>query len=252
MGDLKYDDISKIEKLEVDLSKDDVLLASFSISDFLYDEKGEIVDIGAVSFLQILNKNEKGKFEYPIHEEMVEKALTNEGWKEFNKYIYSLGKMNRLAEEIYDKLKDVIKAYLVKYSLECILNRNSSCRKNKNYSDIGFHKLTFMNLKNILSCIITTDDFFSFSDIEGIKSNERKNFSKIFSEYIERRDYYTHGKLYLLYPSEEPILKIQIGEKEEYIKYKKENFIDNLKMFMYLKKVLDEMRQKIQNRDLKT
>lgn len=247
---LKYDDIPKIEFSDIDLEKQTI--TTFSHSFFLYDENrnDEIVDIGAVNYLQILIEGDNGKVQMPIYEDMVKRIYTDEEWKKFNNYIYGLGKMNRLSEEIFDQLKKVIKGYLVNNKLEEILDKNSDCRKNKNYLEKEFHRLTFNELKNILSCILKTDD--DFNVIEGVKNkNEVKNFSKIFQDYILNRDYYTHGKLYILYPDEKPILKIQERENEKYIEYKKEDFINNLKVFMYLKTILNDIYQIIQNRNIK-
>ena len=100
--------------------------------------------------------------------------------------------------------------------------------------------------QKILDFILINNEGFDI--IEGIENEDnKKNFSKIFKEYIKRRNYYTHGILYILYPNKEPILKIVKKNKETYIKYKEEDFIHNLKIFIYLKNILDDMIQIIQS-----
>ena len=241
--DLQYKDIPEICNLDIDLSQN--MLARFSFDPILISDSKGFVDIASVNYLQILPEGENGKFNLVIYEEIYTEA--NNDWKEFNRLIYSLGKMNRLSEQIFDKVKDIVKCYCHYTPLKEILLKNSDCKKNKDYIGQGFHKLTFANFKNILSCILKTDN--SFYEIEGLKSKEdRKNFSKIFNEYITRRDCYTHGILYLFLPKKEPILKIQVEGKEKYIKYQKVDFEVNLKMFLFLNSILYNMGIIIQNK----
>lgn len=239
---LLYDNIPKICNLEVDLTQN--MSAQFSLNPTISTSK-EFVDIASVNYLQILPEDENGKFNLVIYEEIYTEE--NNDWKEFNRLIYSLGKMNRLSEQIFDKVKDIVKCYCHYTPLEQLLEKNSDCRKNKDYKNQELHKLTFANFKNILSCILKTDD--SFYEIEGLKSIEdRKNFSKIFNEYIVRRDYYTHGILYLFLPQKEAVLKIQKEAEVKYIKYQKEDFEVNLKMFLFLNTILHDIGIVIQNK----
>ena len=244
--DLQYEDIPKICDLEIDLSKNILVQSSLNPKDtIINDDSNGIVDIASVNYLQILPKGENGKFNMVIYEDI--DTEENNDWKEFNRLIYSLGKMNRLSEQIFDKVKDIVKCYCHYTPLEQFLLKNSDCRKNKDYIGQGFHKLTFANFKNILSCILKTDD--SFYEIEGLKEKEdRKNFSKIFNEYITRRDCYTHGILYLFLPKKEPILKIQKDGKEKYIKYQKVDFEVNLKIFLFLFTILHDIGMVIQDK----
>ena len=245
--ELLYDNIPKICNLEVDLSKN--MLAQFSFNPSLISGSKGFVDIASVNYLQILPEGEKGKFNLAIYEEIYTEE--NNDWKEFNRLIYSLGKMNRLSEQIFDKVKDIVKCYCYYTCLRQLLEKKSDCRQNKDYRKQEFHKLTFANLKNILSCILKIDD--SFYEIEGLKSKEgRKNFSKIFNEYIVRRDYYTHGILYLFLPQKEAVLKIQKEAEVKYIKYQKEDFEVNLKMFLFLNTILCDIRLIIQNKECPT
>lgn len=223
---LKYNDIPKIEEIKIDSSK---IIANFHSANTLIGSNGEEVDIAYINYLQILEQGKNGKYECPIYEEF----LRNNGWKKFNNFTYSLGKMNRLSEGIYDNTKRVINMC---HSLKQIKsNPKYKEKQNPNFSlSQGILDFILKNNKN-------------FDVIEGIENKDNKeNFSKIFKEYIKRRNYYTHGILYILYPDKEPILKIK-KNKETYIKYKEEDFIYNLKIFIYLKNILDDMIQIIQS-----
>lgn len=225
--DLKYNDIPKIEEIKIDSSK---IIANIHSANTLIGSNGKEVDITYINYLQILEQGKNGKYEFPIYEEF----LHDNEWEEFNKFTYSLGKMNRLSEGIYDKTKRVIN---ICYSLKQIKSDPKYKEKqNPNFS----------LSQKILDSILETNKYFDI--IKGIENKDNKeNFSKIFKEYIKRRNYYTYGILYFLYPSKEPILKIVKKNKETYIKYKEEDFIHNLKIFIYLKNILDDMIQIIQS-----
>lgn len=225
--ELKYNDIPKIEEIKIDSSK---IIANFHFANTLIGSNGEEVDIAYINYLQILEQGKNGKYEFPIYEEF----LHDNEWEEFNKFTYSLGKMNRLSEGIYDKTKRVIN---ICYSLKQI----KSIPKYKEKQNPNF-RLS----QKILDFILKNNK--NFDVIKGIENKDNKeNFSEIFKEYIKRRNYYTHGILYILYPNKEPILKIVKKNKETYIKYKEEDFIHNLKIFIYLKNILDGMIQIIQS-----
>ena len=108
--ELKYNDIPKIEEIKIDSSK---IIANFHFANTLIGSNGEEVDIAYINYLQILEQGKNGKYEFPIYEEF----LHDNEWEEFNKFTYSLGKMNRLSEGIYDKTKRVIN---ICYSLKQI------------------------------------------------------------------------------------------------------------------------------------
>lgn len=224
--DLKYNDIPKIEEIKIDSSK---IIANFHFANTLIGSNSEEVDIAYINYLQILEQGENGKYQLPIYEEF----LHDDGWKKFNNFTYSLGKMNRLSEGIYDKTKKAINSYSLKQ-----IKSDPKYKEKQNPN--------FSLSQKILDSILETNKYFDI--IKGIENKDNKeNFSKIFKEYIKRRNYYTHGILYFLYPSKEPILKIVKKNKETYIKYKEEDFIHNLKIFIYLKNILDDMIQIIQS-----
>ncbi|WP_456062393.1 hypothetical protein [Capnocytophaga leadbetteri] len=241
--DLQYEDIPKICDLEVDLSKNILVQFSLNPMNTIVSNSEGIVDINCVNYLKKVSENEK--FNFDICKEIYTKE--NNDWKNFNRLIYSLGKMNRLSEQIFDEIKKVVERYCYYISLDELSLKNSDCKKNRAYTKQDFHKLTFANFKSILSCILKTDN--SFYEIEGLKEKEdRKNFSRIFNEYITRRDFYTHGILYLFLPKKEPILKIQKDGKEKYIKYQKVDFEVNLKIFLFLYTILRDIGMVIQDK----
>ncbi len=236
---LKIDDLSEFKRLEV--NKTD-LIGKFTSSKELF-ANGQLFDVLIAKFLIISSKKENGK----IHLSIAEDMFDDKQWKEFNRLTYSLGKMIRLAEENFDNLYNFLKKYTDKHPLSDILKRNSDCKKNKKYSDEQFERLEFNKLKNILSCILKTDNEFYL--VKGLENKEgRKNFSKIYDSYISNRNYFAHGKLYFLYPNYEPILEIKENGQDRYIRYTKEIFIDNLRSYLYLNEILSDINQVIQNK----
>jgi hypothetical protein len=210
------------------------------------DLTGELIDILiAPSLVLSEQKGNDEKFPIPIDHKM----FNDETYKRFNNFTYSLGKMVRLAELNLDNLIGVVKHYNHLTSMEEILKRNSDCQKLKEYDiENNFHKLTYGNLRNILSCIVKTDkDLYS---IEGLETTAcRKNFTTVYKNYIDDRDCYTHGILFFLYPSMEPILRVKTNEGNNiYIKYEKEVFTHNLMTFEYLSKIIADIRQRLNSR----
>jgi hypothetical protein len=190
-------------------------------------------------------KDPDEEFPLPIDPKM----LNDETYKRFNNFTYSIGKMVRVAELNLDTLIGVIGLYLHIYPLEDILKRNADCKSLEQY-DIAnnFNKLTFGNLRNILSCILKTDT--ELHTIKGLEDKDsRKNFTTVYKNYIEDRDCYTHGILFFLYPSMEPILRVKSNAGEtQYIKYEKVVFTHNLMTYNYLTRALDEIREVLQKK----
>lgn len=243
--DLQYKDIPKICELDFDLPKNILAQFFFNPKDTVINDSNGIVDIASVNYLQILSEDENGEFNCYIGKDIYTEE--NNDWKEFNRLIYSLGKMNRLSEQIFDEIKKVVERYCCYISSDEHSSRNSDCGKNRAYTKQDIHRLTFANLKNILTHILKTDN--RFYEIKGLENKGlRDDFFKIFDEYIKRRNYYTHGILYLLLPEKEPVLKIQKKGEEKYIKYQKVDFQVNLKIFLFLYTILHDIGMVMQDK----
>jgi hypothetical protein len=213
----------------------------------IYDkEKNELIDILIAPTLVLSDeKDADEKFPLPIDPKM----FNEDTYKRFNNFTYSIGKMVRLAELNLDTLIGVVGLYLHIYPLDEILKRNADCKELEKY-DIAnnFNKLTFGNLRNILSCLIKTDP--ELHKIKGLEDKDsRKNFTTVYKNYIEDRDFYTHGILFFLYPSMEPILRVKANTGEtQYIKYEKDVFTHNLMTYNYLTTTLNEIREVLQKK----
>lgn len=209
-----------------------------------YEEDDELVDIFIAPTLVISQEDSNdGKFDLPIDSKM----FGREVYEKFNNLTYSLGKMVRLAEYNADRLSKLIEQYFSIHPSDEVLNRNSDCRKCLQYGvEENFGKLTFGNLKSILSCIVKTDT--SLHSVPELDTTEkRKEFTKIYHNYIEDRDRFTHGILFFLYPYLIPILRVKTAESEDqYITYSKEVFLSNLETFDYLDSVLSKIRAVIE------
>ncbi|MEY4538587.1 MAG: hypothetical protein RLZZ306_344 [Bacteroidota bacterium] len=207
-----------------------------------YEEDEELVDIFIAPTLILTQTNSKDeKPELLIDPKMFDKEI----FDSFNKLTYSLGKMVRLAELNLDSLSSIIELYLTKNPVSELVTRNYDCKKCKCYFEKNFNILTFENLKCILSCIVKTDT--SLYNISELNTPEkRKNFTSIYTNYIEDRNRFTHGKLFFLYPNFEPVLRVKSKEySEHYITYEKKVFISNLLTFDYLNNILVEIAKVI-------
>lgn len=221
---------------KIDLKKEDSK-AEISLQIKKYSGE-ELVDINiAPTMVKIEPKNIAGEPFIPFDAKMV----TENVYRKFNEITYSIGKLNRLAELVYDKLKNIIRLYLSVNDLNDITARNKKCQEIGKYR---FEKdLTFGELRNIFSCIIKTDiEFEQFLELET--GEKRNNFSRLFDNYIMDRDCYTHGILTFLYPSFEPILKVKPPNSEEhYVGISVKILRDNLLVYEHIDKLLSEIIQ---------
>jgi hypothetical protein len=230
----------------LDTKNSELRVEIFTPKKIYYEEDNELVDILIAPTLVLAKTNsEDEKPELPIDPKM----FSDEIFTRFNNLTYSLGKMVRLAELNLDTLSNLIGLYLTKNSVEELVKRNADCKKCEKYEiEKNFNKLTFGNLKCILSCIVKTDT--SLHTISELSTNEkRKNFTSIYTNYIEDRDSYTHGKLFFLYPNFEPVLRVKTKEYlEHYVTYEKEVFISNLLTFDFLNDILVEIRNVVEQK----
>jgi hypothetical protein len=241
---MKLNDIKRPTIIEV--SEDGLRVEISAPRDIFNDETKELVDILIAPTLVLSDKKEADeKFPLPIDPKM----FNEDTYKRFNNFTYSLGKMVRLAELNLDTLIGTVGLYIHKTPEEEILKRNADCQKLKDYDiENNFNKLTFGNLRNILSCIIKTDT--ELHNIPGLTTpEERKNFTSVYKNYIDDRDCYTHGILFFLYPTMEPILRVKTHKGDNiYVKYEKDVFTHNLLTYNYLTKIISDIRQYLQTK----
>jgi hypothetical protein len=238
-------EISRPSLLEVNSAN--VIFVEFAVPylEAFNKETDEFLDILVAPTLIISEqKEENKKFQLPIDQKLFDK----ERYYDFNNHTYSLGKLVRLAELNLDILRKFINLYFVHNNFENVANRNSDCRKLNEYNiSDDFNKLTFGNLRNILSCIVKTDDFFH--SIKGLETkDERKIFTSIYKNFIDDRDNFTHGILFFQYTNFEPILRVIHENQSQYITYSKEIFTDSLKTFQYLTRIISMMRFNFQEK----
>lgn len=225
----------------------ETLIAELFTHRKIYNDEG-FTDILIFPTLVLTKKeDENEKFNLPIDEEM----FTMERGLSLNGYTYGVGKIVRLAEINNDHLHSFIKEYFHKNDLEAFYKRSADCAKIKDYQvEEKIEFLTYGNLKNILGLIVKTDT--SFYNIEEFKDpNKRKQFRRIYENYVLDRDRFTHGKLYFLYPDFNPVLRVRGNDgKDFYITYSKEIFLSNLETFDFLEVVLSKMKQVLENKKL--
>lgn len=236
--------ISRPVKRTIEKTDINVLTASFFTKRDVVNEKNEFIDTLIFPTIQFLKKKDnQQKFNLLIDENFFTKEL---GLK-FNNYTYGIGKIVRLAEINNDRLSSFIKNYFDLNDLEQFYSRNAECKKLSEFeiAKKKINNLTFGNLVNILRNIVKTDN--CFHSIEGLSSkSKRKKFRKIYVDYVEDRDCFTHGILFFEYPGFEPVLRVKSKNGEEFfINYSKEIFLSNLETFNYLFDIVQEMNETI-------
>lgn len=241
---MKLSDIKRPELITI--SEEGIRVEISAPRDIYKNKTKDIIDILIAPTLVLSDKKEgDGKFPLPIDPKM----FNEDTYKRFNNFTYSLGKMVRLAELNLDTLIGMVGLYFHITPVEEILKRNADCQKLKDYDiEKNFNKLTFGNLRNILSCIIKTDT--ELHNLPGLTtSEERKNFTSVYKNYIDDRDCYTHGILFFLYPSMEPILRVKTHKGDNiYVKYEKDVFTHNLLTYNYLTKIISDIREYLQTK----
>ncbi len=139
----------------------------------------------------------------------------------------------RLAENLNHDLLDYLRVYYFK-------------RDEEMYETVL--KLDFMKQRDVLSEIIKKDK--SIHDLERLNSSSsRKMFRKLFCQFIEDRNIYTHGDIFY-YHNENMVLIEYLSkgeEKEKYCIVDKEVIKSHMDLFNYLRNNLGIMRKHINN-----
>ena len=235
---MKLSEIKRPTRLSIETSE---LQYEFFVSNLCRNPKTkELEDILIAPTLYVQGNNQTN---VQLSPEMCSQSI----FEGFNGYTYSLGKLNRLAEINLDKLISFLQIYFSLEGSKDILEKNADCKKCKQYDIENIPKLTFGNLRNILSCIVKTDT--SLHHLESLNTQEKRdNFTKIYNGYIEDRDCFTHGIMFFLYPDFKPVLRVKLENKLQYITFEKEVFVSNLEVFNYLTEILNAIRVHVQSK----
>ena len=210
-------------------------------------ETGKLIDIHISPVLVETELQEDGSLPVlPISPEI----FTDDKYEKFNKLTYSLGKLNRLAESNLDRLLYFVRYYFHNKDYNEFVTANKKCRDQIDYDVTdNFNKLSFMQLKNLLSCIIKSDT--EFHQIPELDSGEKRNyFTRTYANYVYDRDCFTHGQLFLHYPNFNPILRVKPpGKKEHYIDITEEVLWDNLLIYQLLDDTLTKLSQQLDKKN---
>lgn len=198
------------------------------------DNNGAPLDIQVLSILIVVEKKEETYFPFPTEEE------SEKFFSQFDTINSKIGKANRLSEKIYAETKKIIRLYFQINDLDKVVERNSKCRNLKKYN---FKKdLTFMESRNVLSCILKTD--IGFKESINLTTQQTNYYTKLFSNYIIDRDCFTHGELFFVYPNTKSILRVKPpAEEEHYIEIEKETFENNLFAYSNIDSLLNLLSQ---------
>lgn len=219
---------------EISLKADDFTAVILIEKEIYNNDNSQLLDVYIAPTIVHLTSKNGEKPTLPI-----DIGKRDELYTKFNKLTYSIGKLIRLSELINSLLKDSLKRYLSKNSINEIVERNSKCRELKKYD---FNKdLSFMQMKQVLSCIIKTDK--TLHSLEEFNTVEKRNkFTSDLDNYIYDRDCYVHGTLFFLYPNYTPILKVNPPNKvEHYVSLSEKILWDNVLSYKNIKSVLSKI-----------
>ncbi len=231
-------DVDEIKRPVPILCKTDAKVLELCAPSDVRNENGELTDIRIAPALLVARESTE-----------ITDTSVSEIAELFNEYTYLLGKMVRLAELNADTLAEVVTAYFQLYPPAEIVERNAACRKlPAKKMDDEFNKLTFGNLRNIISCIVKTDT--DLHTIEELRTQKlRSNFTKVYQNYIRDRDVYTHGILYFVMPEKTAVLRSMKKGEKIYLRVDREIFRDNLRTYKYLTTVLTEIKSRLQTNE---
>lgn len=135
-------------------------------------ETGRLIDIHISPVLIETEPKADGSLPtLPISTEI----FNDDKYKKFNDLTYSIGKLNRLAESNLDRLQNFISYYFHNKDYKEFVTANKKCNDQINYEVTdNFSKLSFMQLKNLLSCIIKSDT--QFHQILDLDNGEKRNY----------------------------------------------------------------------------
>ncbi len=197
------------------------------------EEKNNFQDIKIAPVIVLQNP------ELEVPKINIDKMLNGTIYEKYDDITYRIGKAVRISELINDQLQSCIQLYNNKIGITNLMNRNAKCRELIKYD---FSKLlTFMQMKQTLSCIIKTEK--KIWQIEDLHTPERRNqFTKTLTNFVFNRDFLVHGTLHFLYPEFTPILKISDHNKNhKYFIFKDELISKTIIDYNYLQKNISKI-----------
>jgi hypothetical protein len=208
-------DITNIDKAFVVIQKGD-------------EQENDFQDIKIAPVIVLLNsENETPQLD-------IDKMVDGTIYEKYDDITYKIGKAVRISELINDELQRCIQSYDNKIGISNLINRSAKGRELGKYD---FSKLlTFMQLKQTLSCIVKTEE--KIWQLEDLNTSEKRNhLTKTLTNFIFNRDFLVHGTLHFLYPEFKPILKISDHNKNhKYFIFKDELIKKTIIDYNYLKK----------------
>jgi hypothetical protein len=177
-------------------------------------------------FAELKEKDKDGKFIMPIDPQ----SYTTDKYDKQEYYQAKMGKCSHFAETLNSSLDNFLGLYFSDRDPAAFGDRYASLQK-----------LDFMNARSLMSEVLKSDK--KFMQVEEINSPEKlKHFTRTFYDFIMDRNKYTHGLLYLAYPSYAPVIQYENEQKKvEYAEIDDEIIGDYFSSYDYLSVVLNKI-----------
>ncbi len=215
------------------------LNGEFTYIHTVVNTEGQIVDTVFIPVHISQEQPDPGKTT-PI-EYFIEQHINQENIDLYDILCFRIGKLNRLAEYNLDRLRTFIQKFFSHRDYEEYFSKNSESKKRLKYNTSDdFNRLSFGELKNILSYIIKNEDMFH--KIETLDSVDKRNiFTKYYHQFIQNRDILTHGVIFLSIPDREILCRAIINNEVTFVKITEKSITDSHQVFHIVDGVIGEM-----------
>ncbi len=201
----------KLEELNISTIPTNMIPVTMDQSYIFKDENGKVKEILKINFFQL---SEKGK------EIKIKLLDQNIFIPSFRKLDTEKGSCITLSESILENLKQYLKTYFDA--------KNIVYKEDDNIID--FQNIEFMTARTILSKEIIKKDANTYKIGVFNSKKETKYFTKLFYNFIMRRNMITHGKIYFNLDTKDYILEyIDAQSKEKLLCVIDDHFFSNFK-----------------------
>ncbi|MFL0139437.1 hypothetical protein V2647_08510, partial [Tenacibaculum maritimum] len=154
---MKIEEITRPERVEIFTS------AQLTIPSKDFEENPEVMEMSVlIEIARIEDEDNVNPYKilYEVRNELnaLNQNVVDNLINQYEFLSCRISKLSRLSETINKQLESIYNFYLKKNEIAEIVERNSKCKELKKYPLNG--NLTFNQLRNILSCIVKTDEVF--------------------------------------------------------------------------------------------
>ncbi|MDI9859869.1 hypothetical protein [Flectobacillus roseus] len=220
------------------------LTAEITYTQTKTDESGIIVDtiiIPVIYSQEQFDTENITRIDYYINEH-----IKDDNIKIYEDLCYSVGKINRLAEVNFDRLRRLINQYFLNRKYKSFFRkRDKATQEIAKYNVLhNFNKLTFRQLFNILKYIIENDrKFQSIAEFETLE--KREAFFEYYDRFIANRNIFTHGIIFISLPDMKIMCRAIVNNSEVYREIDENSIVSTHQVYHLLDRVIGQMLEKL-------